>query len=726
MSKRSSITGEEAFALGGQGGGGGGVTPAQLQEETNARIEADLENEEAIGVQKSRIDNLAQLTEGSTTGDAELMDIRVGADGTTYGNAGDAVRGQVSSVNTRVTDLEGDMEGYNCGTKDHFWSALESVEPSDYKTPCTLSFIQNGELQKYRYTESTIDNFDNPYYWKYDENNTIKEVYGNRGTRYQDSTDSYYYTPFVFDDYLTPETDVKFRNNIARIRGIRCYDMNDVTCQIATAYVAAGMNHYMSYRDGVKTVEVCQTNISPASSYLPPVYAYYEKKDSAKQLGYNLLDISKITKWNSTIRIVADDGEVGYKYNIVTNQTKDVVYGFCEVKENTTYCYKLQNKGVYNRVIDSIPCFDENHELISFVPFAVGVGSQNADQFYFKTPQGCRYVYLTVATSNNVGYWINGTLNLKPILCEYRYIQDAIDDLDKETVLNKSEITSWFRQDYSDKTVWVFGDSWTQRNGKPNNQARPTSSTGGLDWTTILYQKCQFKRYTVFANGGATISDTAENPEETTNNTMIAQVNTALMGLANNTYDYPDIVLVMGYVNDIDASPTRYVTDADLDGADYDEYMTRTFFAKNDLGTYGNTYLVDLDDVPCGKIAGAMRYIVEKIGNVAVADTENLKMPYFVFFDSAQMANVTPYAQGKARRDYKWMAEKLNVPFLTINSVNAPMLWDLRTNNDGTLTQHHYWLKDGTHPFDNDSVSLGQERYAQAVYDEFVKLFGTM
>lgn len=53
----------------------------------------------------ARMDSFTNLAEGSTTGDAELIDGRIGADGVTYTNIGGAIRGQVTDVKSDINNL---------------------------------------------------------------------------------------------------------------------------------------------------------------------------------------------------------------------------------------------------------------------------------------------------------------------------------------------------------------------------------------------------------------------------------------------------------------------------------------------------------------------------------------------------------------------------------------------------------------------------------------------
>lgn len=70
---------------------------------TNAAIQA---NTSAIAAERTRINELLKLNleEGSTTGDVELTDIRVGYDGTTYESAGTAVRTQIQNLATALDE----------------------------------------------------------------------------------------------------------------------------------------------------------------------------------------------------------------------------------------------------------------------------------------------------------------------------------------------------------------------------------------------------------------------------------------------------------------------------------------------------------------------------------------------------------------------------------------------------------------------------------------------
>lgn len=75
-------------------------------EATNASVSANTSNIQGLSTESTvlsaRMDEFTKLKEGSTTGDAELIDGRVSADGKTYDNIGGAIRGQ-------VTDLKSDL-----------------------------------------------------------------------------------------------------------------------------------------------------------------------------------------------------------------------------------------------------------------------------------------------------------------------------------------------------------------------------------------------------------------------------------------------------------------------------------------------------------------------------------------------------------------------------------------------------------------------------------------
>ena len=79
-----------------------------------------------LDVERKRIDNLAKLPSGSTTGDAELTDIRVASNGRTYDTAGGAVRGQVGGLIEKTDAINSAI--YSAGD-----TAIEATSVTGYR-----------------------------------------------------------------------------------------------------------------------------------------------------------------------------------------------------------------------------------------------------------------------------------------------------------------------------------------------------------------------------------------------------------------------------------------------------------------------------------------------------------------------------------------------------------------------------------------------------------------
>jgi len=251
--------------------------------------------------------------------------------------------------------------------------------------------------------------------------------------------------------------------------------------------------------------------------------------------------------------------------------------------------------------------------------------------------------------------------------------------------------------DLSQKSILTLGDSIS------------ANLAGDGSWHIWFDSSLRPKiRYTQ-ASGGATLTSNYAGfgPDYLNDgNTFMRQCERAVQNIANGSYQIPDVIFIMGGTNDFNnTSPNAFVTPTELGSTPYDEYMEGMFMTVSpDYNT-----LKPLTDVPRNKVAGALRYIVERLGAVA---------PQSVFFVCTPIQS-TLHNQLNAQRvvrDIKWMANRLNLPLIDCwNAAGMTMLWDYGTDRK--------LLGDRVHPFTDSGQTAGSPIMGRFIVSEFLKKY---
>lgn len=157
-----------------------------------------------IDIESARIDSIIALPDGSTTADAELIDIRIGTDGKSYSSAGDAVRGQIGILADFLSEIYGhfttEQNGYLTEYNTYAGYNVHSVSTTIMESAPNITYKYKG---KGGYSAVSAIFFDT--------NKAIIDTYKvDTAGEYANITTPSNTAYVIFSSYASTDTDVVF------------------------------------------------------------------------------------------------------------------------------------------------------------------------------------------------------------------------------------------------------------------------------------------------------------------------------------------------------------------------------------------------------------------------------------------------------------------------------------------------------------------------------------
>jgi len=441
---------------------------------------------------------------------------------------------------------------------------------------------------------------------------------------------------------------------------------------------------------GTKYIEILQQN-KPLNTVWD-IHFLQSTQESEELITSNILNKSTLRNGKITLNAGSTDFDI-------IEAVKTYVSDYLKVTENESYVFGYSTDA-YAFIRDQyIMYLDANKNLISSENLIGQAKRVNGGWYgaYITTPANCEYVVTTVVNWDSL-FDVFGTTNF--VFCKYNDIQEAVE-FNQSNNINFSDIKQSYEPITSNTSILVLGDSIAATSyGVLANAptSYPIVNEGG--WTAYFIETVRPKKWFNYSVGGYTLSDTDyvwnSGVLTTTDDSFIKRLENAITDYQNGTIDAPNWLVIAGCTNDMIGDESRFVSSSDLAGADYNTYMEANFIST-DAGGYDNITLKDIETVNLTKIAGAVRYIIQRAGTIWPDCKFIIKTPYW---DTAHKIS----EQRGCVNELRWIAERLSIPVYDVQKLGQlPMLWDFKLPNG---TTPHRFLSDRIHSYFPDLSSF--------------------